>query len=411
MSTITVRPLAAPTGLDLEAERTRAVRALLANPLLVAARCPREDWLAVLRGQGWLRQWFAERADWFLRVDARAGYARLEKRVAWESADPTRGGTVPGSGRPMSQRAYVLLCLVAAELVATNLRQVLVRDLADRVGELAAAERLEPYEATRRVERQALVDALRLLEDEGVLHLDDGSAESYLDDGDALYTVDPDLLGSLVIARGLPSGVPDYRVLGVEPEPLTDDGRRRRQRQHVVRRLLDDPVVYEADLDEESVSNLRGAAGRAITVAAEQAGLRVERRTEGMAAIDPEGELTDVRFPSSGTVAHASLLVCELLADRTRDGGGLAAPIARADLESLVADLVDAHRDDWAARWTESADAISDLTDEVTHRLISFDLAGLEAGYALRPLPAIARFAPEVPTGVQLSLDALEDDQ
>lgn len=405
MSTITVRPLVAPIGLDLDAERTRAVRALLAHPLLVAARCDREDWLAVLRQQGWLRTWFADRADWFLRVDARAGYARLEKRVAWTAADPTRGGVLPGSGRPMSQRAYVLLCLVAAELVATNLRQVLVRDLAERVAELAAAEGLVPYEATRRVERQALVDALRLLEDYGVLRLDDGSAESYLDDGDALYTVDPDLLGSLVIARGLPGGVPDYEVLGEEPDPLTDDGRRRRQRQHVVRRLLDDPVVYEADLDEESATNLRGAAGRAMAVAADQAGLRVERRTEGMAAIDPEGELTDVRFPSTGTVAHAALLACELLADQARDAGGRAMPIRRSDLEALMADLLEAHRDDWAMKWTETPDAVSALTDEVTHRLVSFRLARAEPGWSLRPLPAIARFAPEVPTGLQLSMD------
>lgn len=405
MSTITVRPLAAPTGLDLDAERTRAVRALLANPLLVAERCERDDWLAVLRQQGWLRAWFAERADWFLRVDARAGYARLEKRISWEAADPTRGGVVPGSGRPMTQRAYALLGLVAAELVATNLRQILVRDLAERVAELAAAEGLSPYEPTRRVERQALVDALRLLENVDVLHLDDGSAEAYLDDGDALYTVNPDLLGSLVIARGLPGGAPDVAALGAEPEPITEDGRRRRQRQHIVRRLLDDPVVYEADLDPESAANLRGPAGRAVASAAEQAGLRVERRTEGIAAIDPDGELTDVRFPSTGTVAHAALLACEFLSARARDTGGQATVINRSDLEALIADLVEVHRDDWAVRWTDGADAAVALTDEVANRLVSFRLASFAPDGGLRPLPAIARFAPDAEPGVQLTIE------
>jgi len=407
VSTITVRPLATPLAGDLDAERSRAVRALLRAPLLVAARCDREDWFAVLRQQGWLRTWFADQADWFLRIDARAGYARLEKRIAWQSTDATRGAVLPGSGRSISQRAYTLLCLVAAELVATNLRQVLVRDLAERVAELAAAEALAPYDATRRSERQALVDALRLLEDYGVLHLDDGSAEAYLDDGDALYTINPELLGSLVIARGLPGGAPDHAVLGTEPEPLTDEGRRRRQRQHVTRRLLDDAVVYAADLDAEGAALLRGATGRAVAAAAEQAGLRVERRTEGMAAIDPDGDLTDIRFPSTGTVAHAALLACELFSDRARDAGGNATPIRRSDLEDLVSDLLDAHRDDWASRWTDGDDAVTELTDAVVHRLVSFRLARVEQGWALRPLPALARFAAEV--GVQLSLSQFED--
>lgn len=403
-ATITVRPLTPAVGVDLEVERTRAIRALLARPLLVADD-DREDWLAVLRQQGWLRTWFTDRADWLLRIDPRAGYARLEKRVAWSAADPTRGGVLRGSWRAMSQRAYVLMCLVAAELVATNLRQVLVRDLADRVAELAAAEGFAPYEAVRRVERQALVDALRLLEDHKVLHLDDGSAEAYLDDGDALYTVNPDLLGSLVIARGLPAGPPDYVALGTEPEPLTEDGRRRRRRQHLARRILDDPVVYEADLDEETALHLKGAAGRALATTAEQAGLAVERRTEGVAAIDPEGELTDIKFPAAGTVAHAALLVCEFLADRQRDSADSVEPIRRGALEDVVSDLLEAHRDDWAATWTDGADAASVLTDAVVGRLVAFRLAREEGGSSVRPLPAIARFAPEIETGVQLGME------
>ena len=403
-ATVTVRRLAPTVGVDLEAERTRAIRALLSRPLLTAED-DREDWLAVLRQQGWLRTWFTERADWLLRIDPRAGYARLEKRVAWVAADPTRGAVLRGSWRPLSQRAYVLLCLVAAELVATNLRQILLRDLAGRVAELAAAEGFAPYEAVRRVERQALVDALRLLEDYKVLRLDDGSAEAYLDDGDALYTVNPDLLGSLVITRGLPAGTPDFAALGFEPEPITEDGRRRRQRQHLAQRLLDDPVVYEADVDDETALHLRGSAGRALALTAEQAGLEVERRIEGFAAIDPEGDLTDLRFPAAGTVAHAALLVCELLANRERNAVGNADPMRRGALEDVVADLLEAHRDDWAATWTEGSAAVSLLTDAVVNRLVAFRLAREEGGGAVRPLPAIARFAPEIETGIQLGME------
>lgn len=402
MSTLTVRPIAAPTGLDLEADRTRAIRALLASPLLVARQCERDDWLAVLRQQGWLRTWFADRADWTLRVDARAGYARLEKRTSWRASDATRRYALP-NGRRMSQRAFVILCVLGAELVATNARQVLVRDLASQVAERAAAEGLAPYDATRYGERQALVDALRLLEGFGVLTLDAGAAEDYLGGGDALYTVDFDLLGSLVIARGLPLGTVDYDAFGAEPEPVTDDGRRRRARQHLVQRLLDDPVVYADGLDPDEAANLTGPAARAIANAAEAAGLLVERRVEGLAAIDPDDRLTDVHFPSSGTVAHASLLACELLAEPARDTGKAAPPVPWAAFEAMVSDLLEAHPA-WSDEWRGKPDGGTRLARDVADRLASFRLIRLDADGGVVPLPAITRYAADAPTGVQLSL-------
>lgn len=405
MKTMTVRPITPSSSSDLDAERTRAVRALLARPLLVSKQAEREDWLAVLRQQGWLRPWFSQRTDWVLRVDARAGYARLEKRIAWDVSDASRGAVLASANfRPMSRRGYVLLCLIAAELVATNLRQVLVRDLATSVAELTAAEGFEAYEATRRVERQALVDALRLLQDLGVLHLDDGSADAYLDDGDALYSVDADLLGSLVIERGLPGGAPNFAVLGREPEPLSEDAMRARQRQHLARRLLDDPAVYEADLEPEVAAHLHGQSGRGLAQTAEQAGLQVERRSEGMAAIDAEGDLTDLKFPNVGTVAHAALLVCELLSERAQVIGK-AEILRRSALEDLVGDLLNAHRDEWAAKYIEARDPVTQLTDEVVDRLVAFRLVRETDGGGILPLPAIARFAPDAGAGVQLAFE------
>ncbi|GAA3186155.1 hypothetical protein GCM10020255_082960 [Rhodococcus baikonurensis] len=48
-------------------------------------------------------------------------------------------------------------------------------------------------------------------------------------------------------------------------------------------------------------------------------GLVAERRAEGIAMIDPTGRLSDVRFPSTGTIAQVALLLAGEIADRVLD--------------------------------------------------------------------------------------------
>lgn len=137
----------------LAAERSTAVRRLLAEPLLDSGAAP-DDFRLVARHIGWLTDYFEKSCGWTLTVDVASGYARLAKRPA--AVDTTRPlRRTRGVGGPFDRRRYQLLCLVCAELV---------RHPTTTVGLLAGAVGAEAGLVTsRQGERVAFVDALRVL--------------------------------------------------------------------------------------------------------------------------------------------------------------------------------------------------------------------------------------------------------
>lgn len=410
-----IRPAPAPravSAVDIDAERRQAIRALLASPLLVADATDPEAWAAIRRHITWLRDWFADRAGWQLQVDPRLGVARLRKQVGWTNADPSRGAIAPGATRrSFDRRAYVLFCLACAELDRTPGVQTLVTTLADQIATRSKIEGLVPFERDVYAERFALVDALRLLEDFGVLALTDGDTDRFVaQTGDALYTIDRDRLTRLVASPRVPSVATDIVDLVREAYPDGREGRTRRTRHALMRRLLDDPVVYEFELDSDELTYLRTQRA-AIAGWLREAGLELERRDEGAAAIDASGELSDAAFPSTGTVAHAVLLVCEFLAARGREGERADEVISTTELVHFTGLLIDEHRGRWAAsRTSAGAEALAEL---VIERLIAFRLARRVEG-GVSPLPAAGRFRSTELNAIsaareQLSLDLSED--
>jgi TIGR02678 family protein len=394
-----LRPAPAPRASltlpdDLAAERRRAIRVLLASPLLVAERADPEDFAAVRRHFSWLRDWFAERTGWRLTLDGRAGVARLFKQVG-DSADQTRGAVVPGaSRRDFARRTYVLFCLACAELDQGAARQVLVSTLAHGITLRSAAEGIPVFDPTEYRERQGLVDALRALEALGVLRLTDGDLAGYLDhrgEQDGLYTIDRDRMARLVATNSVPSLAPSLEVLLAEPRAETTEARVRRTRHRLLRRLLDDPVVYEADLDEDELTYLRT---QRVYIAAtlDAAGLELERRAEGAAGIDRTGELSDQDFPATGTLGHATLLVAEYLTELAREAPNHEVTVARPQVVTFVSGAIERHRLYWSKARTDIPGAATRMTDAVTERLVASGLVRLD-GSDLVPLAAIARYA------------------
>jgi uncharacterized protein (TIGR02678 family) len=407
------RPSRALLPTEAAAERRRAIRALLASPILVEERADPEDWAAVRRHFVELRDWFAERVGWQLQFDGRSGIARLRKQVGWTNADETRGAVAPGqTHRPFERRAYVLFCLACAELDRTPGLQTLLTSLAERVTVRSATEGLRPFRRESYAERFALVDALRLLEQMGVLRLTEGDTERFVEEtGDALYTIDRDRLGRLVATPRVPSVATDVRDLVRETYPDTREGRARRTRHSLMRRLLDDPVVYEMDLDQDELTYLRSQRAP-ITAWLREAGLELERRSEGAAAIDPPGDLTDEDFPAGGTFGHAALLAAEFLAQRGRDGNGVYELVAWSELRAFAAVLIDQNRSHWRASVTSAPDGPDQLVEEIAARLVMFALARRQPD-GLTPLPAVGRWRSTELNAValateQLALDSLE---
>lgn len=372
-----------------DAERRRAVRALLRQPLLASGAA---DFPAVRRHEAWLRDWFARETGWALRVDPEL--ARLRKTPA-DHADASRPATV--GGQRLRRRRYVLLCLALAALERGEGQTTLGR-LAEAVVTGAADPALldagVTFELDARDDRGDLVAVVRMLLELGVLRRVAGDETGYLSGaGDALYDVQRRVLAGLLTTRRGPSMIdaPDTqaRLVAMSDAPLadTDEARTTALRHRLTRRLLDDPVVHYADLPADELAYLTSQRAALLRRVSAVTGLEPEVRAEGIAMVDPTGAdaLTDVRTPEEGTDGHATLLVAEHLAAR--------GPITLSGLEALVADLAAEHRTRWR-KTVGDPGGVPALTALAVDRLVSLRLARLEPGGqpTVAPLPAIARF-------------------
>ncbi|MEV7772744.1 TIGR02678 family protein [Kitasatospora sp. NPDC086791] len=379
---------------DLQAERRRAARALLASPLMTSGN---DDFRLVRKHAGELAAWFTQETGWRLVVDTET--ARLHKTPA-RLDDATRPARAPRTKVPFTRRRYVVLCLALATLERAD-AQITLGRLADGVltaaGDPVLAAAGIEFRMDRREERSDLVAAVRLLLEWGVLHRVAGDEEAYLSEAsnDVLYDVRRRVLATLLASTRGPSTIeavnPDHRLaaLTAEVAPDTDELRLRALRHRLTRRLLDDPVVYYAELPEDERAYLvsqRHAITRRIT---ELTGLVAELRSEGIAMADPDDELTDVRMPEQGTDGHATLLVAAHLA--TADGAR-----TEPQLVELVRQLAVQHRSYWRKTAAEPA-AAAELLAQALDRLTALDLITRD-GDSVTAKPALVRYALAAPT-------------
>ena len=295
------------------------------------------------------------------------------------------------------------------------------------LGTLVTAARMAAAEAGVMVtgdigERRAIVAALKMLDQRGVIEELDGDVEGYVQDDNPpvlLAVHHTRLLHVIANYSGEQDPAADAAgwldAVGREPDPA------RRMR----RRLVDDTVVYAGDLDDAEADwlrrRLRGDDGAPL---AEAFGLHVERRIEGAAFVVPgeayrhPWELGPQPFPASGTVAHAALLLCNWAS--AEDG---APDLVSGGWRALTADevagkLTELVADEQAGTGGWSHDLIADpggrLRDDVAALLTGLDLVRLDADRWLFS-PAVARWpAPRprtprpkstTPAGLQESLD------
>jgi uncharacterized protein (TIGR02678 family) len=336
-------------------EVARGVRLLLASPL-ISSRVAGEWFDLVRRRREPIRRWFDFYCGWTLIVEPRLGYARLTKVRA--ATDPSRPARRIRSGRaPFDRRRYVLLCLVAAELLAVPVTTIGL--LADRISRASAIDPVVAgFDSASRSERMALADVLRLLESYGVLEVVDGATDSFVDTAAAkvLYRIDATLLIRLLAAPVGPSQLAVHAgevplrfeellgqitlerrygragVIGTEAVPASETQRNLWLRHSVFRRLIDDPVVYLDDLTAGELSYISSPTGRRLLrEAADQGGFILEDRADGMMFVDADAIATDSRFPDDASTAKVAAF---LLLDRLRE------PSAAEQLEIAAAELM-----------------------------------------------------------------------
>lgn len=379
------------------AELQRAARALLRRPLLNADGGPDEDFALVRRHAKELQAFFAEHAGWSLQVDRET--ARLRK-IPPTLDDGTRPARARPQDPPFSPRRYVLLCLALAALERTD-RQTTLRRLAESVAVMVAdddALRVAGVDFTLegREQRRDLVAVIRWLLEQRVLTRVEGDEDAFVSErGDALYRVDRQVLAQMLVVQRPPSTVNvstfDAR-LGMIADELrieSDDSRRRALRHALVRRLLDDPVVYFDELTEEERDYFVRSRVPLCRRLEEMTGLLTELRAEGVALVDPIGDASDLALPEEGTDGHVALLLAEHLAEHARAAPGVAVSVD--DLQHHVRDLAEAHRSHWRKEASEPG-AEAQLTARALEFLLGLRLVRrLDAGIV--PLPAIGRFA------------------
>ncbi|MFV2101652.1 TIGR02678 family protein [Micromonospora sp. LOL_024] len=322
------------TELEL-ADYQRAVRLVLRHPLITSTWPDERALPRVRRFASTLRRDLSEAFGY--RLELHGGTARLVR--AKDRLDPTQPAR-SRTGRQFDRRRYAYLALCLAVLGRAGV-QITLSELADSVA--ADATRigglgLDPDHGT---DRRAFVDAVGWLEERGALRLADGSSSAWATDpgaGEALYDVARDV----IVALFRPARVLQHvgSVEGLLDRSLASSGNaeRRRTAQVARRTVVESPVVYLSDVDSTVANHLRGTALAADL--ARLTGLRLERRAEGVLLVDTAG-FTVERFPGTGSVAQAAVLLAVELADRALDPDGrrvrrLAAPDEAARQRVLV---------------------------------------------------------------------------
>ena len=358
------------TALDLRA----AARHLIEHPIVAAEQHP-EMFRLIRRHESQLGRWFTQRFGYRLQVAADT--ARLFKSSVVASRRPLR--TASASPRPFSQREYTMLGLALAA-VAAGPDVISLRDLIQEIRSAAADAAVELSDTP--ADRRALVTALRWMIGQGAATEMHAGVGSYASDGtaDAVLRIRPDRVAMLPLPA---------LARAVAPDQLLDRSHQRQAPRPWMRSaLLEDPVVYRSDLTNDEWSELRRRLGEEQAIFDEMFGLRIEARAEGLAAIDPDGGLTDSRFPAGGTVGQAALLLIDQLVAADRN------PVERSAAVAAITGLAQIHRVQ-SRHWGLLAEEPERLTDRILELLQDHRLAAV-SGEMVELLPAAWRYAVEV---------------
>jgi uncharacterized protein (TIGR02678 family) len=371
------------TGID---DAQRAARVLLKHPLVRAS--DEERYRLVRRAAAQLHDWFDTNTGWSVYVDSAVVRLYREPTTTMVATHP-----FAMKGVPFSRRRYVLLMLCLAVLERAD-AQIALGRLAEllvvqaQAPELMAAGfafTLDGYD-----ERRDLVAAVQLLLHWGVLARVSGDEQEYVRHaGDALYDVSRRVLATLLVTRRSPSmvagGDVDERMNGMRDRgiPPTDELRNLRLRQMLTRRLLDEPVLYFDELNEDEAAYLRSQRSLITRRITELTGLVPEIRREGIAMVDLEDDLTDLRMPEKGTDGHVTLLIAERLA--------LAGDASVDELRAHVREITPQFSGYWRGDAQEPG-AEAALVETALTTLAALDLI-VRDGDAVHARPALARFS------------------
>ncbi|MEU4422064.1 DUF2398 family protein [Actinoplanes sp. NPDC024001] len=317
---------------DLElADYQRAVRLLLRHPLVTATWPDEKALPRIRRFSAELRRDLSEAFGY--RLELHGSTARLVRTA--DRLEPDRPA-LTRTGRPFDRQRYAYLSLCLATLGRAGI-QITLTELADAVAGDAnriAGLGLDPDAGA---DRRAFVDAVAWLEDRGVLRLADGSSAAWASDpgtGEALYDIARDAVFALFRPPRVLQHIDSVTALLERSLSSSGNAERRAAAQAARRAVLERPIVYFDDVPAEIGNHLRGQALPADLY--RLTGLRLERRAEGVLLVDTSNWSVE-RFPGTGSVAQAAVLLAVAIAERVSD------PDGRRARRMPMPDLAEAH--------------------------------------------------------------------
>jgi len=395
------RRLAARHEVVEQEERRDAIAALLARPLLSAEAADADDLRLVRLHAGWLRKWFQRWPGWTLIVTA--DMARLRKHPSPRN-DSTRGLIDRDDAQQRSlftRRKYALLCLVLAAL-ENEQRQTTIKQVASKT---ETAVRLDGHLAELSFEfdtkllahRRELVAVMRYLQQQHVLALIDRDDLGYVQSqSDCLYRIGRSALSSMLCSIRGASTIPQADMndlilqLNETEVPETPQAQNEELQHRLVRRLLDDPVMYFDELTPREYEYFNMQGERILKELRSVTGMEVERRAEGIALLAPVAVWTDLGLPESGTRGHATLLLAEWFGSRLRECTEIECRIPQDEAFRHVQELATEHQ----SRWRKNAgtkEGVRQIFRDAVDILQSLSLIDVRSEYLI-PRPAVARY-------------------
>jgi uncharacterized protein (TIGR02678 family) len=295
------------------AEYQKAARLVLRHPLITASY---PDSAALPLARKWVRQLRADFAE-VLGYALLASGETIRLRRVQDALDGTRPAVTRG-GRPFDRRRYAYLALTLSALGRSG-AQIALSELGDAVAADAGRIAGLGMDTARKADRDAFVDAVGWLEARGALRLADGSAADWVNDperAEALYDIEREVAAAVYAPSRVLQHLSSVTELldgpGRAAEAQGINAQRRVNARRARRLVVEQPAVYYSDVDEELRGQLRSPS---LAEDVERlTGLALERRAEGVALVSAGQRLTDVTFPSTGTVAQAALLLCARIA-------------------------------------------------------------------------------------------------
>ncbi|MFF4978265.1 DUF2398 family protein [Streptomyces sp. NPDC001083] len=284
---------------EADAETAALLRRLAATCWLVGGR--HDDLIAAVRRNEHALRSAVARLGWVLIIER--DLVRLRK------SPPPRPQAWANQGPSPAACSWFFLLLAAAESMPPR---TALGHLVTQAHAAAAEAGLPTHHDI--AERRAIVAALHMLDDRGVVERLDGDLDRYLHDDQApvLLAVYHTRLAYVIANPGSldPAADPQAWLEQAHREP--DAARRMR------RALVDDTCIHTALLNDAEAQwlsqRVRGDDGGPL---ADAFGLVLERRAEGAAFVVPDdafrhpSELGQMPFPAPGTIAHAALLLLD----------------------------------------------------------------------------------------------------